>query len=310
MFQTPFKYGSGWDKKSDEGPEPVVVLSETMNDKLFGGANSVGKTVRIEDRDYKVVGVLEHWIPSVKFYDPTQTQAQFPEEIYMPFNHLVPMKLQPNGNADGWGPSPALPGFEGRLMSETCWIQMWVELPDANAKKAYDDFLAAYVMDQKKHGRFPRPLNNHVVDVKQVMHDFQVVPPQTNALLIVSLLFLAVCALNLIGLLLGKFLARAGEVGVRRALGASRFDIFLQHIVECELIGLIGGAIGIVLSAATLGFLNAYGKTAGIRPDFFQLDVPMVALGVGLSLLAGFTAGAYPAWRTCKLAPAVHLKLQ
>src|SRR6185295_14719665 len=53
MFQTPFKYGSGWDKKADEGPEPVVVLSETMNDKLFGGANSVGKTVRIEDRDFK-----------------------------------------------------------------------------------------------------------------------------------------------------------------------------------------------------------------------------------------------------------------
>jgi len=310
MFQTPFRYGSGWDRKADEGPEAVVVLSQATNDKLFGGANSVGKWVRISDREFRVVGVLDHWVPSVKFFDPTQLQAQLPEEIYLPFNLLVPMKIQSVGNSDGWGPSPSLPGLEGRLVSENCWIQMWVELPDAKTKKAYEDFLAAYVMDQKKHGRFPRPLNNHVTDVKGIMHEFQVVPPETNTLLIVSLLFLAVCALNLIGLLLGNFLARAGEVGVRRALGASRLDIFLQHIVECELIGLIGGAVGILLSAATLVFLNNYAKTVGIRADFFQLDVPMVTLAVVLSLLAGFLAGAYPAWRTCKLAPAVHLKLQ
>src|SRR5512138_2799796 len=47
MFDVPFRYGSGWDRKADAGPEPVVVLSAAMNDRLFGGANSVGKTVRI-----------------------------------------------------------------------------------------------------------------------------------------------------------------------------------------------------------------------------------------------------------------------
>ena len=46
MFDVPMLYGSGWDKKADAGPEPVVVLSREMNDKLFGGKNSVGKNVR------------------------------------------------------------------------------------------------------------------------------------------------------------------------------------------------------------------------------------------------------------------------
>jgi len=41
MFNVPFKYGSGWDKQADQGPEPVVVLGEETNDLLFGGANSV-----------------------------------------------------------------------------------------------------------------------------------------------------------------------------------------------------------------------------------------------------------------------------
>jgi putative ABC transport system permease protein len=312
MFATPFRYGSGWDKKADAGPEPVVVLSEEMNDKLFGGKNSVGKTVRISDRDFRVVGVLERWEPNVKIYDLTQNPIEKPENIYMPFNFLKPMELRTFGNTDGWGSSGGLSGFDGFLQGEACWIQMWVELPDAAAVAKYKDFLAAYVLDQKKHGRFQRPVNNRVSTVHEWMKDQRVVPPETTAMLIVSLLFLAVCAVNLVGLLLGKFLARSGEVGVRRALGASRTDIFLQHVVECELIGAVGGLVGLLLSFGALLALNAWLKTTMANPPgtFFQLDVSMIALSVGLSLVAGLAAGLYPAWRTCRLAPAVHLSLQ
>lgn len=310
MFNVPFKYGTGWDKKADAGPEQVIVLSEEMNDKLFGGRNSVGKMVKIEDREFQVVGVLDHWDPGVKFYDLTQNGIGTPELIYMPFNFLVPMKIVNFGNNDGWGPSPQQPGFEGRLAGENCWIQMWVELPNQAAVRAYHDFLDAYAMEQKKVGRFLRPLNNQITPVMKLIDELQVVPPQTNAMAIVSLLFLAVCALNLVGLLLGKFLARASEVGVRRALGASRLDIFLQHIVECELIGVLGGAIGIGLSLVSLVFINNFMKATTTRADFFKLDFEMVGLAVGLSLLAGLIAGVYPAWRTCRVAPAIHLKVQ
>jgi putative ABC transport system permease protein len=310
MFDIPMLYGSGWDKTADAGPEPVVVLAREMNDKLFGGKNSVGKTVRMGDREFRVVGVMGDWLPSVKFYDLTQNQIDVPETIYMPFNFLKPMQLRTFGNSDGWGSSGGLSGFDGFLQSETCWIQMWVELPDKASVAKYKDFLAAYVLDQKKHGRFQRPLNNRVSTVREWMRDQRVVPPETTAMLILSILFLGVCAVNLVGLLLGKFLARSSEVGVRRALGASRADIFLQHVVECELIGVVGGAIGLLLSIGALLFLNNWLKTTATRGDFFRLDVPMVLLSIGLSLAAGLAAGLYPAWRTCRLAPAVHLSLQ
>jgi putative ABC transport system permease protein len=310
MFDVPMLYGSGWDKKADAGPEPVVVLAREMNDKLFGGKNSVGKTVRMGDREFRVVGVMGDWLPSVKFYDLTQNQIDVPETIYMPFNFLKPMQLRTFGNSDGWGTSGGLSGFDGFLQSETCWIQMWVELPDKAAVEKYKDFLAAYVLDQKKHGRFQRPLNNRVSTVREWMRDQRVVPPETTAMLILSSLVVGVCAGNLVGLLLGKFLARSSEVGVRRALGASRADIFLQHVVECELIGVVGGAIGLLFSIGALLFLNNWLKTTATRGDFFRLDVPMVLLSIGLSLAAGLAAGLYPAWRTCRLAPAVHLSLQ
>src|SRR5687767_11459515 len=288
MFNVPFKYGSGWDKKADAGPEQVVVIDEETNDLLFGGQDSVGKMVRIEDREFKVVGVLDTWKPTVKFYDVTQAAAQAPEGIYMPFNFLLSMRMQTAGNSDGWK-SPPIGGFEGRLVSETCWIQMWVELPKDRVEP-YKDFLAAYVSEQKKAGRFPRPLNNRVEPVMEYLKVRKVVPDEVTAMAVVSLLFLAVCALNLMGLLLAKFLARAPEIGVRRALGARRLDIFVQHIVECELVAIIGGAIGIALSLGGIAVMNNWVKTIVSRSDIIQFDGQMLMVAVGLSLLAGLVA--------------------
>jgi putative ABC transport system permease protein len=308
MFDVPFKYGSGWDKKADAGPDQVVVLDEETNDLLFGGQDSVGKTVRIEDREFKVVGVLDHWRPTVKFYDITQFQIQPPEGLYIPFNLLRPMQIRTSGNTDGWK-SPPSPGFEGFLASETSWVQMWVELP-RDRVQAYKDYVDAYVLEQKKTGRFPRPLNNRVTPLMGWMREQKVVPDELTTMMIVSLLFLAVCALNLTGLLLSKFLARAPEIGVRRALGARRLDVFLQHIVECELVAVVGGALGVLLSLGGLAVINKWGQTLAQRSDLFRFDATMLAASAGLSLLAGLLAGVYPAWRVCRTAPAIHLKLQ
>ena len=305
MFEVPFEYGTAWGRDADEHAGHVAVISAAMNDRLFGGVDSVGKIVRIGDEDFQVVGVLAPWRPSVKIYDPTQNYFSEPEPIFLPFNLLVPMKLGTAGNSDGWGPSPTA-GFDGFLQAETCWVQFWVELPDAARKRAYVEFVASYIADQKRLGRFQRPLNYRVSTIAEVMSDQKIVPKEATALMVVSFLFLAVCAVNLMGLLLGKFLARSAEVGVRRALGATRTMIFVQHIVECELVGLAGGIIGLLLSVLSLFAINR------LLPfgNMFRLDVPMVALSIGLALLAGLIAGIHPAWRICRTAPAVHLKLQ
>jgi putative ABC transport system permease protein len=309
MFELPFKYGSGWDRKADEGPEPVVVLGEEMNDLLFGGSNSVGQTVRIEDREFRVVGVLDTWRPSIKFYDITQNAIQPPEQVFMPFNFVRPMQIRTAGNTDGWK-SPPGPGPEGFLASDSTWIQFWAELKDAGARQRYIDFLKAYVIEQKKVGRFPRPLRVEVTPVMAWMESQKVTPPQVTAMMVVSLLFLAVCALNLMGLLLAKFLARAPEIGVRRALGASRRDVFVQHVVEAEMVGLLGGVLGVLLALGGVAVVNGWAMTAINRGDLFHFDAAMVLAAAGLSLAAGLVAGVYPAWRVCRIPPALHLKLQ
>lgn len=316
MFKVPFRYGGPWDRNADAKPEAVVVISSQLNERLFGGADSVGRSLRLRDREFRVIGVLAPWRPRVRFYDPTQSGISDPEDVYLPFNWVEPMEISTSGNSDGWITVPADNSdsfVEALRGTEQTWLQMWVELESPAKAAAYHDFLNAYVLEQKKLGRFARPLNNRVTPMMAFLDELGVVPAQVRALAVISTLFLVVAALNLIGLFLGKFLARSSVVGVRRAMGASRGSIFMQHFVECELIGLIGGALGLALSTAILALLSRsiIGRMPNITvKDFFALDGTMVLAALGLSLFAGAIAGLYPSWRICVIPPAQHLKSQ
>jgi putative ABC transport system permease protein len=182
---------------------------------------------------------------------------------------------------------------------------LWVELRSPGEAAQYHRFVDRYVLDEKKHGRFQRPLDNRVTSMLDLMTIVGVIRPQITAMAAISILFLAICSLNLTGLLLGKFLARAPEVSVRRALGATRIDVFLQHITECELVGLAGGAIGMLLSIGAMRLIGKFITSTSV----ISLDLEMILAALFLSLGAGFLAGLYPAWRICSVQPAVQLKI-
>jgi putative ABC transport system permease protein len=305
MFNVPFHYGGPWDRRADEKAEQVVVIDDATNQKVFGGGNNVGKRLQIGERQFTVVGILAPWRPFVRVYDLTRSFVGAPEPIFIPFSLTPGMQLRTTGNSDGWKSLPPNATFEQILASDIDYVVFWAELRSPADRARYQQYLDEYVREQKKSGRFPRPLNNVIVSLRELLAEMGVVRPQMTAMAVISILFLAVCALNLTGLVLGKFLARAPEVSVRRALGATRGDIFLQHIVECEIVGIVGGTIGMILSVAALA---AVGKMSD-RMGAMTLDLEMIAAAVFLSLVAGLLAGLYPAWRICNVQPAVQLKL-
>lgn len=310
MFDAPFQFGSGWSRTADARPEAVTVIGAELNDKLFGGRDSVGEKIRLGEREFQIVGVLQPWHPKVRFYDMANSANERPEQIFLPLGWAEPLNLSTSGSLITWRMSEPGESLQYGASSEGVWVQMWAELENEAQRREYQAFLDAYANEQKRAGRFARPLDNRLTPVVELMEEWEVVPPQARALAAISLLFLSVTALNLIGLFLGKFLARAPVVGIRRALGASRRAIFLQHLVECELIGLIGGLLGLLLSFGTLALVNRLYEPLVRVEGFFELDVPMVATAVGLSLLAGAIAGIYPAWRICSIPPARHLRNQ
>lgn len=307
MFEVPFIFGTPWDSDSDTSREQVVVLSKRTNESVFAGENSIGKTLIIAGRHFQVVGVLDDWQPMPKFYDVNNGAFNESEELFMPFSLKEELELPNWGNNNCWK-SPEGEGFIASLRSECINTQMWVELVDDNAKDEYLDFLNNYVMEQKELGRFPRPLKNRLSNVMQWMQSQEVVEEDSKMMMWLSFMFLLVCLLNTIGLLLAKFTGKSAEIGLRLAIGASRADLFKQHLVETALIGLLGGIAGLGLAVLGLeGIKILYGDFVD---DLATLDISMILLALSIALLSSIAAGLYPTWRACNISPASQLKNQ
>jgi putative ABC transport system permease protein len=124
----------------------------------------------------------------------------------------------------------------------------------------------------------------------------------------VSFGFLLVCLLNAMGLMLAKIMGRAGDIGVRRALGASRAAIFTQCVVETGIVGFAGGILGLALTG--LGLLASRSLLDKELVALTYLDWTDIAIAFFLAVGATIVAGLYPTWRAAHVEPAWQLKAQ
>jgi putative ABC transport system permease protein len=315
MFDVPFRYGGGWSAAADSAQQPVIVLSRETNDKLFAGANSVGRVLRWNDHEFRVVGVLADWFPRPHFYDLNGGAFQTPEDAYVPFAWGPALSLQSSGNTECWKANEVINNEADFLASECIWIQMWVELPDAASRVRMQTLMDNYWAEQHRAGRFARPRNNRLTDVAQWLRVNQVVDNDNRVLVGLAFAFLAVCLINTVGLLLAKFLNAAAVTGVRRALGASRRQIFIQHLVEVAILAVLGAALGCLLAILGLAAVHHMYAAAhlGQRGGYQELthfDTVGVVWALVLAVVATLAAGLYPAWRVGRTPPAVYLKSQ
>jgi len=307
MFDVPFLHGQGWDRAADDAASQVVVLGKDINDRLFGGENSVGRTVVMNGDTYRVVGVIDAWNPVPKFYDVSNGPFNEVEEVFFPFSVAIANEISSFGNTNCWKPV-AEDGWNAFLNSECVWMQVWVELHGEDEVRDYHAFLDAYAESQSALGRFQRPLNNRLHDVMSWMEDRQVVQDDVQVLLGLGFLFLLVCLLNTIGLLLAKIMRRSGDISLRRALGASRGAIFGQYIVEAGLIGVSGGVLGVGMTWLGLRGIEAlYGELEFVA-NLVRMDWVIVLAAVLLAIASALAAALYPTWRACGIHPASQLK--
>ncbi|MGN0861924.1 MAG: ABC transporter permease, partial [Stenotrophomonas koreensis] len=185
------------------------------------------------------------------------------------------------------------------------WIQYWVELDSPADAPEFKSYLDNYSGQQRAAGRFERPANTRLRNVLEHLQHHDVVPGDVRLQLWLAFGFLLVCLVNTVGLLLAKFLRRSGEIGVRRALGASRAEIFKQCLVEAGTVGLAGGVVG--LGLALLG-LWAVRQRPTDYAALAQLDLGMLLLTFVLAIGASLLAGVLPAWRAMRITPAIQLK--
>ena len=301
MFRVPFLAGTGWTAADDDAAARVAVISRELADKAFGTTAAVGKSLRVEGTELRVVGVIDDWRPSPRFYDLNVGAYGKREQLFVPWSTSRELKLGHNGSMDCWDQNS-----DPEAVDQPCvWVQLWVELDTPAQAAAYRDFLISYSEDQLRAGRFQRPPTVRLRDVVAWLDFKEVVPSDARLQTWIALGFLLVCLINTVGLLLTKFLRRSMEIGVRRALGASRRSIFLQLLVESGMIGLAGGLLGLAL--ALLG-LWAVRHQPTDYAELAQLDVSMLAGTFALAIASSLLAGMLPAWRGCQVTPAIQLK--
>ncbi|HKD17568.1 MAG TPA: ABC transporter permease [Thermoanaerobaculia bacterium] len=252
------------------GAAPVAVLSEKLWRERFGGdPSAIGKTVRLDERLFTVVGV-------------------------MPASFKTPPNVPP---AELWTPLVQDPVFSDlREKRAGHYLTIVGRLaPGVSSAQAQGE-LAGIVAELAR--RFPK--ENEGWGVRLVPLAESYVAGVRTALLVllgaVGLVFLIACA-NVANLLLARATSRAREVAIRTALGAGRGALLRQFLTECLLLGLVGGGLGLAVAAAGTGALRAW-----LPPDLPKVgEIGLDARVLAFSLLASIAAVV-----VFGLAPSLH----
>jgi putative ABC transport system permease protein len=302
MLAVPFRYGTGWSAADGAASAQVVVISQALNDKVFGGGDSVGKTLGIAGRDYRVVGILGNWDPRPSFYSIPTIGAllQNPPGLFLPFNTAVAAQIPTYGGTTCFK-SPAESGYAGFLHSSCAWISFLVQLDTPAAARHYKDYI-----DGLARQLFGWPPNVRLYGLMAWLNHMQVVPDTFQFLSLVGIGLLIVCLVDTIGLMLARFLRRSGVIGVRRALGAPRRAIYAQFLTDALLIGVAGGVLGLPLTWLAMHWLRS--KMAVGWYWITQLDAGLLALTVAVAVVATVLAALYPVWRAAHVQPAWQIK--
>ncbi|WP_046003998.1 ABC transporter permease [Pseudoalteromonas rubra] len=305
-FNAPIKFGSAWSEDADLQGERVAVISADTNQRRFNGENSVGQHITLGALEYRIIGVMDNWPILPRFYGEAMHAFRKPRDVFIPFetqvrNALWSSNLQP---FECWQ-DPQDSSFEALLASECVWVYFWVELKDASQRRAYEEFLYTYVQEQRALGRFQRKILNKLSTPGEYLADREAISDDNLVALGLSLCFLLLCLLNSTNLMMAKFHGKASEIGLRRAVGASKQQVFVQFSVETVLMGLFGGVLGLLL--AQLGLTLCSRVYQHLSSDLMHMDMYILVMTPLVAVSVSVLFGLLPVFRASRIEPASQL---
>jgi putative ABC transport system permease protein len=274
------------------GANPVIVLSHGYWVRRFGGsAEILNKTLVVNGQSMTVVGVARAGFTGVQI-------GQTPD-VFIP----MMMKAQ------------ITPSWDGLKNHKDYWLAIMGRLkPGLSAKQAEAAFAPAYrgILEAELPllGKWSTDTQQKFLDQKLQMtpgaqgrlilqRDAQT--PLLVLLGMVGLVLLIACG-NVANLLMARGAARQREIAIRMAVGAGRFRLVRQFLVESLLLSFLGGVVGLIVAAWTLGLLVASIPASvgalGLSPE---LDLRMLGFNLALALLTGLLFGLAPAFRATRL---------
>ncbi|HMN47280.1 MAG TPA: ABC transporter permease [Povalibacter sp.] len=267
----------------------VAVINETTANTYFPGESAIGKKITAGGDSYEVVGVVA---------DEAEISRLAYSDIWVPLTTSQTYR-------DQWI-------LGGQIM-------LYVDDPSQRAavQNEFKQALEGFVAADDPH-RFDRAVSvawtplgmlasfiigNMSSGFDDKFADDRV--PQFLALAgAITLLFMALPAINMANLNIGRMLERAPEIGLRKATGASRLALTGQFIFENVVLCALGGLLAFAIAPLVLAYLNATLFTYGR----LTLSAPVFVAGFIFILIFGVLSGAYPAWKMARLEPAAALR--
>jgi putative ABC transport system permease protein len=307
MLDVPFLKGGGWSRSDDQNRAQVAVVTRALSEATFGSDDTVGRSIRLNNNTYRVVGVIDHWYPQPRFYDVANADAfGHADDAFIPFSTGIGRQIETSGPIACPSGKP-LSGRQAQLLTSSCtWIGFLVELSGAEKVTQYRNYLDAYARQQQQSGRFTWRPNSRLRALPQWLDYMQVVPSKNKISLLISFGLLVVCMVNTISLMLAMYLRRSREIGVRRALGATRVQVILQFAIQSAATGISGGLLGIALTVFGITWLKHWLPDS--IADLVHVNMGLFIRSLLLSIAATMLASLYPIWRAANVRPAIQIK--
>lgn len=280
--------GKNFTEKQHTNAFPVCIIGKKVAQKLFTGEEPIGKQVKVKDVWLKVVGVIEEKIISDKAQKNLAIR-DLNRDIYIPIKTFLvrfkDRKIMSLSNSNGRsrtssGPKTRIPRGNYHQIDK-----LTVQVNDSEELKATADIISRMLM-RKHNNQLDFEIKIPINELKQQQRTKQVFNIVLSLIAAISLL---IGGIGIMNIMLASVLERTKEIGIMRALGATKKDVISQFLAESILISFGGGIIGVVLGIAAALFLE---KTTDIQTI---LSIDSILLSFILSTLIGLVFGIAPA---------------
>ncbi len=269
-ISTNISKGRFFTKSEDKSGMRVTVIGDGIKKAFFGDQNAIGEYIKIDNMKFKIIGVLEE---QAKFLGLFSTDKQ----AILPF------------------------GAYKRIFSKRGFMRLSVKVPEDKIEEAVDEM--SFVM---RHIRGLKPNQDNDFAINQT----KAFEKQYNTLKIaiggtgtfITLLSLIVGGIGVMNIMFVSVKERTREIGVRKAIGATKVMIMSQFLMEAITICLLAGIVGLLLAYIGSSLLNK------IFPS--TLDLGLAMFSILISMVVGVISGIIPSYRAANLDPIDSLRYE